>query len=108
LNYLNESTAEEVMKLFIKHCIQLKWIEFSFNSITEQTLKLFGETFGQKLLHIKASDYWYYNSGHNRVEVLLRLCPNLVSINHFYINQLSFINTNELLLQKTDKNWINI
>jgi hypothetical protein len=49
---LNEFNDDFVLQLITKYCNYLNKIEFTFNTISEQTLKLFGQKFGQRLKSI--------------------------------------------------------
>ncbi len=92
---------KQFIELIIKYCNDLKSIQFCFNAINDDLIEKFGNKFGHKLKEIKTiADYDKSVDTINKYKKLLRLCPNLVSIES-YLSY--FVDENELLLTKLSK-----
>lgn len=91
------ANRQEVLKSIIKNCNYLKSILFDFNELSAEIVYEFGLIFGPKLQKLSFVFANPVKSVENYL-VLLRLCPNLMSLNKVKLKHL--IAVNERLVPK--------
>lgn len=92
INSCNEC-EDLVIQMVTKYCNHLKSIKCDFNHICDKSLIEFGLKFGPKLQKIEFSVPVLNKEKINSIQVFLRLCPNLLTLNNANVESFEWLDT---------------
>jgi hypothetical protein len=96
-------SEETICQLINKYCLNLKSIALNLDAISDQTLKLFANKFGNKLENLNFCKFIDFGNNYveQKIKSLLKECPNLLSLENIKI--IDLIEENDLLVPKLFK-----